>query len=162
LIHIITLKPITVDNFEDCLGLAVAEQQRAFIASNAYSLSEAYALTNHELYVPMPYGVYHNDTIVGFCLVVYQPIDEKDPDDDENVYYLSRIMIDKRYQGRGYGKAALQKVVEVIKTFPHGPATAIVLASNPNNQPASLFQAFGFKEMGITNSEGDNYLRLDL
>lgn len=91
------------------------------------------------------------------------PIDVNDPDDDENVYYLSRIMIDKKYQGRGYGRAALHKVIEVIKAFPQGAATAIVLASNPGNEPAySLFKAFGFREMGITNSEGDNYLRLDL
>ncbi len=159
----ITLRPITIDNFEDCIRLTVSEQQRAFIASNAYSLCEAYALTNHGLYVPMPYAIYHNDALIGFTLVVYQPIDVNDPDDDENVYYLSRIMIDKKYQGRGYGRAALHKVIEVIKAFPQGAATAIVLASNPGNEPAySLFKAFGFREMGITNSEGDNYLRLDL
>lgn len=159
----ITLEKITEDNFEECISLTLFEQQRTFIASNAYSLCEAYALTNHELYIPMPYAIYYEDIMVGFIMVVYQPIDLNDPDDDENVYYLSRIMIDKKYQGLGYGKVALKKVIEIIKTFPHGSATAIVLSSDPNNQLAySLFQSFGFREMGITDSDGDNYLRLDL
>mgnify|MGYP000471455850 FL=1 len=159
----ISLRKITEDNFEECISLAVTEQQREFIASNAYSLCEAYALTNHELYVPMPYAIYNDDTMVGFAMAVYQPMDPDDPDDDENVYYLSRIMIDKKYQGLEYGKAALREVVEMIKAFPCGEATAIVLASNPANLPAyQMFRAFGFREMGITNSEGDNYLRMDI
>ena len=29
-------------------------------------------LTNHGLYVPMPYAIYHNDALIGFTLVVYQ------------------------------------------------------------------------------------------
>jgi diamine N-acetyltransferase len=160
---LVTLERITADNFEECIGLTLTERQREFIASNAYSLCEAYALTNHDLHTPMPYAIYHEDRMVGFVMAVYQPKDENDPEDDEDVYYLARIMIDKTYQGRGYGKAALQRMIDLIKTFPHGAATCIVLSSNPQNQPAySLFKSFGFREMGIVDSGGDNYLRLDL
>lgn len=34
-----------MDNFEECLSLSVAEDQKKHIASNAYSLAEAYALS---------------------------------------------------------------------------------------------------------------------
>ncbi|MDI9459468.1 MAG: GNAT family N-acetyltransferase [Bacillota bacterium] len=159
----VRLEPITADNFEECISLTLTERQREFIASNAYSLCEAYALTNHQLYTPMPYAIYHEDKMVGFAMAVYQPKDDDDREDDEDVYYLARIMVDKAYQGRGLGKAALQKMIDLIKTFPHGPATCIVLSSNPQNQPAySLFKSLGFSEMGIVDSGGDNYLRLDL
>ena len=159
----VSLEPITVDNFEECIRLTLTEPQREFIASNAYSLCEAYALTNHELYTPMPFAIYHEDRMVGFVMAIYQPQDANDPEDDEDVYYLARIMIDQAYQGRGYGKAALQQMIELIQTFPHGAATCIVLSSNPENQPAySLFKSLGFREMGIIDSGGDNYLRLDL
>jgi len=159
----VTLERITADNFEECISLTLTERQRDFIASNAYSLCEAYALTNHELYTPMPYVIYHGDRMVGFTMAIYQPKDYNDPEDDEDVYYLARIMIDQQYQGRGYGKAALQKMIDLIKTFPHGPATCVVLSSNPENEPAySLFKSFGFREMGMMDAGGDNYLRLDL
>lgn len=159
----IRLEKITVDNFEMCINLSLSEQQRTFIASNAYSLCEAYAETNHPLYIPMPYAIYYGNDMVGFLMYTYQPIDVNDPEDDENIYYLSRIMIDKKYQGLGYGKLGLTKVIEKIKTFPLGKANAIVLSCNPNNKLAyKLFKSFGFKEMGLIDSDGDNYLRLEI
>lgn len=158
----IRLKDITEDNFEECINLRVSEEQSKFIASNAYSLCEAYALTNHEFYVPLPYAIYYKKTMIGFTMFVYQPMDDDDPHDDEDIYYLSRIMIDKKYQGLGYGKLALKKVINFIKTFPQGEADAIVLSCNPKNEPAySLFKSFGFMEI-ITDSDGDKLLRLDL
>ena len=39
----VTLREISVDNFEECLSLSVSEDQKKHIASNAYSLEEAYA-----------------------------------------------------------------------------------------------------------------------
>lgn len=39
----IKLESITVDNFEECLRLRVNDSQSKYIASNAYSLAEAYA-----------------------------------------------------------------------------------------------------------------------
>jgi diamine N-acetyltransferase len=160
---VLTLRKIAPDNFEECISLTVSEQQKAYIASNAYSLSEAYALTEHPLYVPMPYAIYHEETMIGFAFLIYQPIDENDPDDDESVYYLARMMIDKRYQGRGYGKAALAKIIEAVKRFPHGEANAIVLSCNPKNEPAySLYKSFGFVEMGIEDEDGDSLLRLEI
>lgn len=159
----ITLEKITEDNFEECLSLSVTEKQKEFIASNAYSLCEAYALTNHKFYIPLPLAIYDNHKMVGFTFIVYQPIDKDNPLDDEDVYYLARIMIDKKYQGNGYGKLALKKIIEYIKTFPCGKAKAIILSSNPNNERAySLFKSIGFKEMGMTDDDGDNLLRLDL
>jgi len=159
----IRLEKISMDNLDECLRLSVTEVQKEFIASNAYSLCEAYALTNHESQIPMPYAIYDGNTMVGFVFVIYQPLDESDPDDDEDVYYLARLMIDKKHQGKGYGKAALFKLVELLKTFPHGPAKAIVLSCNPDNKPAyPFFLSFGFKEMGIQDDDGDNLLRLEL
>lgn len=78
----IKLEIITEDNFEECVGLKVLDSQSGYLASNAYSLSEAYALTNHSLNIPMPFAIYNKETMVGFALVVYQPRDINDPDND--------------------------------------------------------------------------------
>lgn len=41
----ITLREISADNFEECLCLSVAEDQKKHVASNAYSLAEAVVLS---------------------------------------------------------------------------------------------------------------------
>lgn len=111
----------------------------------------------------MPYAIYNDNIMFGFAFLIYQPINEEDKDDEENIYYLARIMIDQKYQGEGFGKESLNKLIDELKTFPNGPAEAIILSSNPYNQPAyNLFLSFGFKEMGIVDDDGDNLLRLDL
>jgi len=159
----IELKKITTENFEECISLSLTEEQRKYVASNAYSLSEAYATLNEGKYIPMPYAIYNDDTMVGFIMAEYQPIDEDDPEDDENVYYLARLMIDKRYQGNGYGKEAMLKMIELIKTFPHGEADAIVLSCERENTAAyNLYKSLGFVDTNEFNEEGGVYCRLEL
>jgi len=102
-------------------------------------LSEAYGLLNDGKYTPMPYAVYNDDILVGFIMAEYQPIDEDDIEDDENAYYLSRMMIDKRYQGNGYGKEAMLKLIEIMKTHPYGEAEAVVLSCSRKNVVAYNF-----------------------
>lgn len=89
----VTLREISVDNFEECLSLSVAEDQKKHIASNAYSLAEAYALSREGRDVPLPYAIYAHGQMVGFVLTIFQPPDEQDPEDDETVFYLARMMI---------------------------------------------------------------------
>jgi len=159
---LIRLEKITIDNFEDCLRLTVNDEQKEFIASNAYSLAEAYALCNHHSYVPLPLAIYARDMMVGFAFVIYEPKDDDDPD-DEDVYYLARFMIGKKYQNNGYGRSALNKLLEFLQTHPIGKAKSIVLSCNPNNHKAySLFLSAGFKEMGFQDDDGDNLLQLEL
>lgn len=159
----ITLREITQVNFEECIYLKLTEAQSEHIATNVYSLAEAYSLTNHDHYVPMAYAIYHNETMVGFIMAVYQPIDENDPDDEEDIYYLARLMIDKKYQGKGYGKEAVKKLLELMRTFPYGPATAVVLSLDPNNLVAkSLYMSLGFKETDEVDEDGDQIWKLKL
>ena len=54
----VELRPVTEENFFDCIDLDVKDQQQDFIPENVCSLAEAYiALTSGDL-LPMPYGVY--------------------------------------------------------------------------------------------------------
>lgn len=91
----IELREITEVNFKECIRLNLNDEQWNYIASNAYSLSEAHAIQNDGVNKPMPYAIYNNEVMVGFIMAEYQPINPDDPDDEEDVYYLSRLMIDK-------------------------------------------------------------------
>jgi ribosomal protein S18 acetylase RimI-like enzyme len=62
-------------------------------------------------------------------------------------YCLWRFMIDKRYQGKGYGKKAMQLALDYIRTFPCGKADTCWLSYEPENEVAKkLYASFGFIE----------------
>ena len=51
----VELRPITEENFEDCINLDVREEQQDFIAENMCSLAEAYVAMTSGPVVPMPW-----------------------------------------------------------------------------------------------------------
>ncbi|HEY8364377.1 MAG TPA: GNAT family N-acetyltransferase [Haloplasmataceae bacterium] len=142
----ISLQKITYDNFYEILTLEPFEEQKNFVARNIYSLAEAYVALTNKTSIPETFAIYHDETLVGFTMIAYSEKDEED-DDDEDAYHIWRIMIDKKYQGKGYGKKAFAKIIEYIKTFPLGKANIAWLSYSPNNLVAKkLYQSFGFEE----------------
>ena len=60
------------------------------------------------------------------------------------------MMIDNDHQGKGYGRAALEQFLDVIKTFPLGKATKMLTSVVPDNIPATkLYESLGFIKNGI-------------
>lgn len=150
-VNMITLRKITEDNFIECINLEVKEDQRKFAAHNMFSLAEAYVDLTNGYCIPMPYAIYEDETMVGFIMLAYYEADEDD-DDDETVYKVCRLMIDKKYQGLGYGRKAMEKALELIRQFPCGKADLVVLSYNPDNTAArNLYAAIGFQETGEMN-----------
>lgn len=142
----IELHKITDDNYDVCIHLEVKEEQRHYVASNISSLAESYvALVNNEC-IPMPYAIYNKDDMVGFILLSYN---EADAEHSENTYWVCRLMIDKRYQGLGYAKEAMNNALELIRTFPYGKASIVSLSYEPENEVAKkLYASLGFVETG--------------
>lgn len=69
-------------------------------------------------------------------------------------YNLWRLMIDKKYQNRGYGKQAVELALKFIRTFPCGKADYCWLSYEPENAAAkSLYASFGFIETGEKDGE---------
>ena len=66
-------------------------------------------------------------------------------------------MIDKEYQGRGFGKAALAASLDFIRTWPCGTAEYCWLSYEPENERArKLYSAMGFIENG--EKDGDEII----
>ena len=145
----ITLCPVTHRNLRELTSLDVRDDQRTFVASNTWSLLEAYAALR-EGKTALPFGIYDGDLAVGFVMIGYDTLDwEEEPSAARNSYCLWRFMIDARYQGRGYGKAALAAVLDYIKTFPCGAAQTCWTSWEPDNTAAAaLYTRFGFRENG--------------
>ena len=146
----IRLEKITGHNVRDILKLHVSENQKNFVAPNDMSIIEAYiAITNHGH--AFPFGIYDGDTPVGFCMIGYGTDDdwEDAPEIARDNYNLWRFMIDERYQGKGYGKAAMKLILDYIGSEPCGPAEYCWLSYEPENTAAkALYASVGFRETG--------------
>ena len=103
------LEKIHGQNVWDILKLKVAENQRHFVSSNDRSIIEAYTTIAGNGYV-FPFGIYENDTPIGFIMIGFGTDDYWDdaPFVAAGNYNLWRLMIDEKYQNKGYGREAVR------------------------------------------------------
>ncbi|QPC91946.1 GNAT family N-acetyltransferase [Mesorhizobium sp. INR15] len=131
----IRLVAVTEANRAPVAALRLAPEQMDFVASNTDSLEEAQ--TDEDA---RPRVVIAEDRVVGFLMY------EAPEDDDEARIY--RFMIDRDWQGRGYGKAALREVLEEIQGLGH--VRYISICYEPENEAArQLYRGAGFVEQGL-------------
>jgi len=139
-------RKITWDNFIQCIELQVTEEQRRFISSNQHALAEAY-IASDEGQIIITFAVYKEDNMVGFISMYY---DDGNGNFDYSSYGI-KMMIDKRYQGLGYGKEMVGKAIDYARTFPRGKAKIVELTYKPENVIAKkIYDSLGFVETGET------------
>lgn len=144
------LEKIHGQNVWDILKLKVAENQKHFVSSNDRSIIEAYTTIAGNGFA-FPFGIYENDAPIGFLMIGYGTDDYWDdaPSVAEGNYNLWRLMIDEKYQNKGYGREAVRLALEFIKTLPCGNAEYCWLSYEPDNDAARhLYHSFGFVETG--------------
>ncbi len=160
----IHLSKVTHRNLWELLELCVSDEQKSFVAPNTVSIAEAY-LTLSVGGKVFPFGIYEEDTPVGFLMIGYGVDEtfENPPCVAAGNYSLWRLMIDARYQGRGFGRQALRLALDFIRTFPCGPAQYCYLSYEPENERAkALYHSFGFYETGeMDGDEQIAVLKLD-
>ena len=142
----IKLKEINWNNFWDIINLDVLDTQRNFLPSNAVFMAQAYV--NIKLhYNDACFGIYNNDELVGFTKIVFVEKMERIYNFNKDSYYIDALMIDKKFQGKGLGKAALNKILEFIKTEPWGKIHSIRTSCYDGNAVIKkLLKNLGFLE----------------
>lgn len=144
------LEKVTGRNVWDILKLRVRQEQRDFVASNDVSIIEAYTAVTGGGHA-FPFGIYEGDAPVGFLMIGYDTDAywEDAPAIAKNNYTLWRLMIDEKYQRRGYGREAVALALAFIRTAPCGKADCCWLSYEPDNAVArALYASFGFVETG--------------
>ncbi|WP_339324664.1 GNAT family N-acetyltransferase [Paenibacillus sp. FSL W8-0194] len=132
----ISLRSIDRTNWEECIQLKPKPEQQQFIASNLYSIAEAQFLPGF-----VTRAIYVDEILIGFSMYGLDP--------DDGNYWIYRFMIDERFQGRGYGKDAMQLIIREIESK-HDRTNVIFLGYQPDNEGArKLYAKVGFKEVGI-------------
>ena len=147
----VRLEKVSYKNIDAILDMHVTEVQENYVASNRWSIIEAY-LTLSEGRPVFPFTIFAGDAPVGFLMIGYDYHDEDEeveiPDFVKNNYLLWRLMIDKEQQNKGYGREAVRLALEFIRTFPCGKADLCWLSYEPENEIArKLYTSFGFVEM---------------
>ena len=143
----ITLREIAMENFRECIRLSVAESQKGFVASNMYSLAEAKADG-----VSNPFAIYADEEMVGFVMFDFAP--------KESRGYISRLMVDARFQRKGYGHAAMTEAIDRLKREPG--IREIQTSFHPDNAVAdALYASLGFARTGDV-VDGETVVRLRL
>ena len=144
--HAVTLQPVTRENFSACLKLHLPPEQQRHVAPNVYSLAEAYV--NPEF---TPRAIYANDELVGFAMYGLET--------ETGRWWIIRLMIESAQQGRGYGRAALDALVDEIVTL-HQPRELVISTGPDNEQALGLYRSFGFRDTGEIDG-GELVLALD-
>jgi len=143
----ITLRPVDKDNFRQCIGLDVNPEQRDFVASNVVSIAES------KVYPQMvPLAVYNDDELVGFVM--------HSRSQETLRYWIVRLMIDARWQGKGYGKAATRALIDLMKQL-NGCDEMFLCVVPENTSAQKLYSGLGFERTGEID-EGEIVMRLSL
>lgn len=152
----VELREVTQANWREALRLAVHPDQQRFIAEYApivaVALAKAYLRLGGASWTP--YAIYAGPTMVGFVELAYEA-------GTSDQYWVFHFFIDQRYQRRGYGRAALQRFIELVKRE-HPTCRLLQLVVHPENHRAQqLYTAAGFRPSG-TERWGEPVYQLTL
>jgi diamine N-acetyltransferase len=151
----VSLRAITADNRVAVEALAVTDDQSFYVASVTQSLQDAEEYPDAK---PWYRAVYLGEEPVGFVMIS----DGITVDDPSYVgpYYLWRLLVDHRFQGRGVGTAAIDLVTQHLRTRPDARKLLVSHVVGPSS-PLTFYQQYGFRLTGEVH-EGEPILELDL
>lgn len=149
----INFRAITEDNFDAIIRMKRPDDEH-FVASNAYSLAQAWLYRDAgDVY---PFAIYDDDQPVGFMM-----LDEDAEDANaERCLIIWRIMFPVENQNKGYGTAAIREIIRLAKDS--GKYDFLLIDYAPDNKIAEhVYTKLGFRPTGKFEY-GEYELRLDL
>jgi diamine N-acetyltransferase len=149
------LREITPANRVAVEALTVTAVQAEYVAGVAESLVEAAETPDA---CPWYRAAYLDEEPVGFVMIS-DGITVTNPD-YLGPYFLWRLLIDQRYQGRGLGAAALALVVEHVRTRTDA-RVLITSVGQGRASPIGFYLRQGFRATGQVH-QGELVLELDL
>lgn len=145
----IHLVEVTEENWLQIARLSVAEEQKTFLAPAIGILARGYVYRNCNARV---FGIANEEQVVGVALV-------RDFLDEPVGYDLQQFMIDKRFQGKGYGTKALQLILEVLKEDGRY-GTVEVCVKKAAVAALRVYEKVGFVDSGYVDADLPDCLNL--
>ena len=79
--------------------------------------------------------------------------------EEKNYYTLWKLLIDRKYQHRGYGRKALELGIAFLKEW-YGVSAVFTGVSPRNTAAKNLYRSMGFRETGLFENNMEE-MRLD-
>ena len=151
----VSLREISASTVRAVTDLRVAPEQEGYVASNAVSIAQAYFHREEAWFR----SIHAEDLLIGFVMLRDETLLPPLPVPAQ--LSLWRFMIDRRYQGVGFGRKALELVVEHARTRPGIAALETSYVVGPHG-PVAFYLSFGFRYTGETKPNGEIVIALEL
>ena len=138
----VTLREITEKTVRPICALSdtLSPAHKRMVADNAVSIAEAHF---------SPYAwfraIYADETPAGFIMIYIGPEDEEQGKLN-TVYFLWRLMVAAPYQGKGYGRRAVELLIDKVKA--EGATELLVSCGEGEGSPEEFYRSLGFERTG--------------
>jgi diamine N-acetyltransferase len=133
---VVSLREVTQDTVIAVCKLSdtLSPAHRRMVAPNSVSIAEAH-------YEPRAWfrAIYAGETPVGFIMLYDSP--------EEKTYFLWRLMIAAEHQGKGYGRRAVEQLIDYVRTRPDA-TELIVSCGEGEGSPEGFYHRLGFRRNG--------------
>lgn len=142
---VVTLREITAETVRTICDLEPHEAQSGFVAPNAVSIAQA-----HFNPAAVFRAIYADEEPVGF--IMWRP------EDDGANCFLWRFMIDRRHQGKGYGREAIALWLKGLPALGYRIARLSYVPGAAG--PHGFYRAQGFEDTGEQRANGERVMEL--
>ena len=144
----VEFREVNEQNLEAVLTVTLAPEQEPYVGSVSEALEEAREVPEGK---PWYRAVFDGELAVGFVMLSWNV--PPNPPEIIGPWYLWKLIVDRRYQGRGYGRAIIEKVVEIVRA--EGAETLLTSYALGPDSPGPFYQQVGFIPTGDVNIDGE-------
>ena len=147
----VSLREINGKNIKAVLALSVTEEQKqVYPRSNAYSIAEGhYPADDDSVWMR---AIYAEEIPVGFIMTSEVP--------EEGIYFIWRIMIDAKHQGKGYGEKAIKLLIDRIINIGN-PKEILTSHLKGDNDVGGFYKKLGFNYTGEIVNDNDYMMKME-
>jgi diamine N-acetyltransferase len=150
--ELVRLESVTNENWRSVAAVKVNDDQKGFLDSESVLdfLMEAQFYPDFK-----PHAIYFGDTVVGMISFGFL-------DGDHLRAWIPLIVIDRPYQGRGFGRAAMEAVITRVRREAPNCKAIGVSYKHGNIAAATLYRRLGFTAAATADDKGNYEAWLDL
>ena len=152
---VLTFREVIDANRAEVVSVQVAPGQDRFVNSVADAMEEAVEWARAK---PWYRAVYAGDEPIGFVMLSWDV--EPQPPDIIVPWFLWKLIVDARHQGRGYGREIVRMVTDLVRR--EGGGELFTSHVPGDGSPAGFYARLGFVPTGDLDPNDEIILRLDL
>jgi diamine N-acetyltransferase len=149
------LRPVRREDVRKLAAMEIAPDQVGFVAPNVMTLAQAPYETGAHVF-----AVWQGEDMVGLLAMVdNREYQHGEVGDDPNSAFMWRLMIDRKHQGKGHGRAVLLEMADWVRS--RGLARIFTSVVPGNAVATRFYESAGFVPTGRF-LDGEAEMRLDL